>query len=99
LRAAVGEAAFAALLDAGALVRLSPQVVVPRGRFADWLARLRQAFPHQPFTVAQARAVLGVSRRYALALLEHLDAQGLTRREGEARVWTSAPDQPAAAQR
>jgi len=87
LRAQVGEAALRALLDAGALVRLSSQVVVPRGRFDAWLARLRQAFPQEPFTVAQARVVLGVSRRYALTLLEYLDGQGLTRREGEARTW------------
>jgi selenocysteine-specific elongation factor len=30
--------------------------------------------------------MLGTSRKYAQALLEHLDSQGITRREGDVRV-------------
>jgi selenocysteine-specific elongation factor len=37
-------------------------------------------------TVAQARDMLGTSRKYALALLEHLDEEHVTRRQGDARV-------------
>jgi selenocysteine-specific elongation factor len=37
-------------------------------------------------TVAETRDLLGTSRRYVLALLEHLDASGVTRREGDYRV-------------
>ncbi|MDO9175349.1 MAG: SelB C-terminal domain-containing protein, partial [Actinomycetota bacterium] len=37
-------------------------------------------------TAAQIREALGVSRKYAIPLLEHFDAQGLTRREGDLRV-------------
>ena len=37
-------------------------------------------------TAAQLRDALGVSRKYAIPLLEYFDAQGLTRREGDVRV-------------
>jgi selenocysteine-specific elongation factor len=37
-------------------------------------------------TLAELRTVLGTSRRYALALLEHFDTVGITRRRGDVRV-------------
>ncbi|PKQ29619.1 MAG: selenocysteine-specific translation elongation factor [Actinobacteria bacterium HGW-Actinobacteria-10] len=37
-------------------------------------------------TAAQLRDALGVSRKYAIPLLEYFDAQGVTRREGDVRV-------------
>jgi len=37
-------------------------------------------------TVAQARDLLGSSRRYVLPLLEWLDAQKVTRRVGDDRI-------------
>ncbi|MBI2866169.1 MAG: selenocysteine-specific translation elongation factor [Chloroflexi bacterium] len=37
-------------------------------------------------TVAQVRDLLGTSRKYALALMEHLDQQRVTRRTGDERV-------------
>jgi selenocysteine-specific elongation factor len=41
---------------------------------------------HRTVTLAQVRDLLGTSRRYAQALLEHLDARQLTRRVGDERV-------------
>jgi selenocysteine-specific elongation factor len=49
------------------------------------VARLLQAAP-QGFTVSEARQALGVSRKYALPLLTHFDATGITRRHGDRRV-------------
>ena len=37
-------------------------------------------------TVAEVRDMLGTSRKYALALLEHLDEEKVTRRQGDERV-------------
>ena len=37
-------------------------------------------------TVAQARDLLGASRKYVLALLEYLDEQRITRRNGDERI-------------
>ena len=37
-------------------------------------------------TVAEVRDMFGSSRKYVLALLEHLDEQKITRRVGDERV-------------
>jgi selenocysteine-specific elongation factor len=37
-------------------------------------------------TAAMVREALGTSRKYALPLLGHLDATGVTRRRGDVRV-------------
>ena len=88
LRDLVGPAAFRALLEAGRLVPLSPQVVVPVALLDAWEARLRAAFPRGGFGVAQARDALGLSRRYTLALLEYWDARGVTcRGADDTRQW------------
>jgi hypothetical protein len=42
-------------------------------------------------TLAEARDLLGTSRRYAQALLEHMDSEGLTLRLGEARRQRRRP--------
>ena len=44
---------------------------------------------HGQITVAETRDLFGTSRRYVLALLEYLDAEGITRREGDYRVLAS----------
>ncbi len=41
---------------------------------------------HGTGTASELRDALGVSRKYAIPLLEYFDAQGVTRREGETRV-------------
>ena len=38
------------------------------------------------FTVAEFRDRFGISRKYAVPLLEWLDRAGVTRRDGDARV-------------
>lgn len=50
--------------------------------------RLRVLLRENPggFTVSDARQALGTSRKYALPLLAHLDASGMTRRQGDTRV-------------
>ena len=42
------------------------------------------------FSLAQARDALGCSRRCALLLLEHWDASGVTRRQGEGRIFSTS---------
>ncbi|MFF4625549.1 selenocysteine-specific translation elongation factor [Nonomuraea jabiensis] len=70
--------ALAAAIRFGTLTSVGKNVVLlpdALDRAADTLARLAS-----PFTVRDARLVLATSRRVALALLEHLDARGVTRR-------------------
>ena len=65
-----------AAAKAGLLLRLASGVVLlPE---AEAVCRLRAL--SQPFTLSQARQVLGTTRRVAVPLLEHLDAVGQTRR-------------------
>jgi selenocysteine-specific elongation factor len=53
------------------------------------------------FTVADARDALGTTRKYAVPLLTHLDATGVTKRRGDRRIAGSrlptgpSPDPPA----
>jgi len=37
-------------------------------------------------TLAEVRDILSTSRKYSQALLEHMDAERITRRVGDARV-------------
>ncbi|MCR4963790.1 MAG: selenocysteine-specific translation elongation factor [Firmicutes bacterium] len=50
-------------------------------------ALLRRRFAEEPFTLAQARDVLGVSRKYALLLLEYLDQRKITLRQQDSRSF------------
>ena len=43
-------------------------------------------------TAAEARDVLGATRKYILPLLEHMDAQRITRRVGDMRVLGPGAD-------
>jgi selenocysteine-specific elongation factor len=72
------DAALAAAVRAGLLLRIADQVVLAPG--ADIAAGAVLAKLPQPFTVSDARIALDTTRRVAVPLLEHLDAQGLTRR-------------------
>jgi selenocysteine-specific elongation factor len=70
--------AVAAAARAGLLLRLTEQVVLAPGADQE-AARILAQLP-QPFTAAQARQVLGTTRRVAIPLLEYLDRSGATRR-------------------
>jgi selenocysteine-specific elongation factor len=88
--AAVGDELFQWLLDSGRLARVSEEVVFEAGVYQQMVqqivAHLRQPDAGGVITVAQVRDQFNTSRRYALALLEHLDARRITRRQGDARV-------------
>jgi len=83
---AVGEEILGYLLDGEQLVRLSPEVLLEGTVYQETVARVRQELKDRgTITVAQVRDLFGTSRKYALALMEHLDAIGTTVREGDAR--------------
>ena len=75
--------ALAAFGRAGLVLRLAPRLVLAAG--ADETAATILAGLEQPFTVSEARAALGTSRRVALALLDHLDRSGATTRLADDR--------------
>ncbi len=87
------DAEVLAYLEAeGKAVRVSPDVVFAADAYREMVQRVTEAIRRQgSVTLAQVRDMLGTSRRYAQALLEHLDAQGVTLRRGDERVLRRPP--------
>lgn len=83
----VGEDVVLALIAREELVRVNEDVLFSRDAYEEMVARIRAFIQEEgSITVAQARDLFGSSRKYMLALLEHLDARRVTRRVGDARV-------------
>lgn len=76
------------LVNDGRVVRVAADMHFSPGAIAGARDRLEAFLKAQPegATSAQLKEPLGVSRKYAIPLLEYFDAQGLTRREGDLRV-------------
>jgi selenocysteine-specific elongation factor len=84
------------LVGAGTVIRAVDRVqrravLFHREAVASARARLVQAFPEATapetgFLAREAGAALGISRKFSIPLLEHLDATGFTRRAGDRRV-------------
>jgi selenocysteine-specific elongation factor len=90
-QAEVGEGVTNALIDLGQLVQVGPEVAFRREDYDRIVVQVHQTLKEQgTLTVAEARDQFNTSRRYVLALLEHLDAIGITVREGDARRLKSA---------
>jgi selenocysteine-specific elongation factor len=85
--ARVGDAEFAALVELGQLVQLSPEVVLLPETYAQAVVQVKAHLQaNRTITVAAVRDLFKTSRKYALALLEYLDAAGITKRVGDERV-------------
>jgi selenocysteine-specific elongation factor len=89
--AELGEELFNALLEQGLLIAVSAEIVFRPSEIEsmrNWgIEHLRA---HGSLTVIEFRDHYQTSRRYALAFLEYLDAQGVTIREGDARRLKTA---------
>jgi selenocysteine-specific elongation factor len=80
-------ALLAYLVSEGAIVRVNEDTAFSAAAYQDAVSRLRAYLSeHGKITVAQARDLLGSSRRYMLPLLEWLDSQKITRRVGDDRI-------------
>jgi selenocysteine-specific elongation factor len=85
--AAVTEEVLGVLIARGDLVQVSPDVLFLPETHEEIVARIRATIEREGgITLAQARDMLGTSRKYAQAILEHLDETGVTRRVGDERV-------------
>ena len=75
-----------ALVEAGDLVRFSPEFALSRGRYEEVRRIVADAIRSEgPITTSRLREIMGTSRKYAIPLLEHLDAVGFTRRRDDVR--------------
>ena len=76
-----------ALAEQGEVVRASDDVVFLKSAYDQMLDGIRQqAAENGQITITGVREMFGTSRKYTLALLEHLDRQQITRRVGDERV-------------
>ncbi|MBW4435995.1 MAG: selenocysteine-specific translation elongation factor [Pleurocapsa minor GSE-CHR-MK-17-07R] len=82
-----GEDVLLGLTERGEVTRISPEVLFATQAYESFRAEvLRLLFAQGELSTATVRDLLGTSRKYAIALLEHMDAIGLTRRAGDLRV-------------
>jgi selenocysteine-specific elongation factor len=85
--ARLGNELLAAVLEQGRFTQASPEVLFLSETYFSMVASLRQALAvNGKITVSEVRDLFHTSRKYALALMEYLDAQGVTRRTGDERV-------------
>lgn len=74
------------LVRDGKLVRLRDDLVVHHEAMEKLLDAMARRFERgEQFSVADFKDWAGISRKHAIPLLEHLDAQRITRRVGDAR--------------
>jgi selenocysteine-specific elongation factor len=78
------------LIDSGALVRVSNELLIHRDALARLVETLGEyAARHEPerlIDVAAFKDLTNVSRKYAIPLLEYLDRARITRRAGDRRL-------------
>ena len=86
-KTAVGDDVYFALVDLGKLRPISADVVYDQTTYEQLISKLMsQLESGGTLNAAVARDLFGTSRKYAIALLEHLDERRLTRRVGDERV-------------
>ncbi len=82
-----GEDVIAFLIERGDLTRLNESVLFLTPVYERMVRTVvDETGKRGTITVAEVRDLLNTSRKYALALLEHLDERKVTRRVGDARV-------------
>jgi selenocysteine-specific elongation factor len=77
------------LIDSGALVKVHGEMFFHRSAIDDLSTRLRSHAGNtsdRAIEVGTFKDLAGISRKYAIPLLEYFDRQRVTRREGERRV-------------
>jgi selenocysteine-specific elongation factor len=90
--AIVGEEVLSVLISRGDLVQVSSGVLFLSETYKELESRIRKHLEREgTITLAQTRDMLKTTRKYAQALLEHLDEIGVTKRTGDERVLQQKP--------
>ena len=85
-QAEVGDEALNALIEMGEYVTVSPDVIFRKQDYDLAIVKIRALLlQHEKITLAEVRDLLSTSRKYAQALLEHLDSIGVMIRDGDYR--------------
>jgi selenocysteine-specific elongation factor len=87
LQAEVNEEIQNALIESGQLVAVSPDVLFRKQDYDFMVDRIRAEIRQKErITLGEVRDLFNTSRKYAQAILEHLDAIGVTVRAGDVRT-------------
>ncbi|MCB1018243.1 MAG: SelB C-terminal domain-containing protein, partial [Acidimicrobiales bacterium] len=78
------------LVEEGLVVPVPP-FLATRSTYAHLATSVAARVAEGPATTASLKSLLGLTRRTAIPLLEALDRDGVTRREGDARVPGGRP--------
>jgi len=85
-QAEVGEEILDALIELNELVAVSPEVIFRKQDYDLVVAKIGHTIEENgKVSLAEVRDLFNTSRKYAQALLEHLDAIGITVRDGDFR--------------
>jgi selenocysteine-specific elongation factor len=85
-QAEAGEEVVNALVELNQLIPVSSDVIFRKKDYESMVADIRKSIGQNgKISLAEVRDLFGTSRKYAQALLEHLDALGVTAREGDFR--------------
>jgi selenocysteine-specific elongation factor len=85
-QADVGDEVVNALIEMGELVAVSQDVIFRKTDYDQMVNMIKAAIQQKgQVTLAEVRDLLNTTRKYIQALLEHLDAIGVTMREGDVR--------------
>lgn len=79
------KALFDLLLSRGVLIRIAEDFFCHQKTIEDIIDFIRKQSQDNRFTVAQFKEWFDISRKYAIPLLEYLDAAAITYREGDFR--------------
>ena len=75
------------LVDEHKVIKLNDNVVYAVDVYSDMVVRVSEFIGiNGQITVADVRDLFNTSRKYAIALLDHMDQRRITRRIGDARV-------------
>jgi selenocysteine-specific elongation factor len=87
-QAEVGEEILNALVEMGEFVPVSADVIFRKQDYDSAVTEIwTMLVQHEKITLAEVRDLLNTSRKFAQALLEYLDAIGMTIRDGDYRKF------------
>jgi selenocysteine-specific elongation factor len=88
----IGAELLNALIESGQLIVVSSEVIFRKQDYDFMVDRIKQELQHlERITLSEVRDLFNTSRKYAQALLEHLDTLGITTREGDFRKLRQKP--------
>ncbi len=74
------------LIERGDVVRVADEIVYPITAYEEMESKIIESGNNgREITIASVRNIFSTSRKYTLAVLEHMDSKGITRRVGDSR--------------